>query len=119
MVVANVVDPSMSEGCHNSLQIAHSLLGEMLMRGNHVAGLYRNELTLLQRFLSKLESDSTQPASVSDPAAASLHDSMNLTATDGDANDWWSDDFMNADQLNAVADSLSLDGLEWLISGSL
>lgn len=117
-MVANVVDPSMSDGCHNALQIAYSLLGEMLVRGNHVAGLYRDELTLLQRFLGKLETDSTHPASFTDPAAASLHDPMNLTTTNGDANDWWSDDIMNADQLNAVADSLSLDGLEWLVSGS-
>ena len=88
------------------------------MRGNHVAGMYKDELTLLQRFLSKLETGSTHPASVPDPAAAGLDNSIYLTTLDGDANEWWSDDIMTADQLNAVADSLSLDGLEWLISGS-
>ena len=117
-VVANVVDPSMFDGCHGSLQIAYSLLGEMHVRGNHVAGLYRDELTLLQRFLSRLERDSTRPASFPDPAAASLDDSTGFTSTDADVNDWWSDNIMNADQLNAVADSISLDDLEWLISGS-
>ena len=108
----------MFDGCHGSLQIAYSLLGEMHVRGNHVADLYRDELTLLQRFLSRLESDSNRPASFPDPAAASLDDSTVFTSTDADANDWWSDNIMNADQLNAVADSISLDDLEWLISGS-
>ena len=78
----------MSDGCHSSLQIAHSLLEEMLGRGNHVAGMYKDELTLLQKFLSKLETDSTHPASVPDPAAADIEDSMNLTPSDWDANEW-------------------------------
>jgi len=108
----------MSNDRHDSVQIAYSVLGEMAVRGNHVARLYSDELSFLQSSLSKLETDSNHSERVSDLGAAGPSGFMIYDKVGETTNEWWSDDVMNGDQLNAVADLLSLDGLEWLTSGS-
>lgn len=117
-MVADVVDPSLLVGCQESRDIAHSVLDEMFSRGNLVAGSYKDELAILEQYLAKLDNDVTYPArAVYVPEVSS---SNTLSFTDEETiDDWLLENGISGEQLNEVADSLNLDGLEWLTSGSL
>lgn len=88
------------------------------MRGNLVASSYKDELLLLERSLEKLETDSTYPERLPNRGEGTTISPTVNTASDEAVNEWWFENVVSAEQLNAVADSLSLDGLEWLTSGS-
>lgn len=117
-MVADVVDPSLLVGCHESRDIAYSVLDEMFSRGNLVAGSCKDELAILEQYLAKLDSDVTYPARAIHVPEVGSSNAMSLTDEET-IDDWLFENGISGEQLNEVADSLNLDGLEWLTSGSL
>jgi hypothetical protein len=112
----------------SSLQTAYGVLDEMASRGNQIAAFRKAELEQLDMTLRRLESmpeqglehDSTLSRADMDPAA---WDAMTQTGSTQSQSDfmplqgWNFEDPISGQQLEAVADSLNLTGLDWLCTG--
>ncbi|KAM0716638.1 hypothetical protein Q7P37_008083 [Cladosporium fusiforme] len=123
MMVANAVDPSLLAGYSDSQQITYSVLDEMFSRGNLVAGLYRDDLNLLAQYLENLNSNATNRTTAAGSSEQGDHHRTFDFVTDSlsgeDLQLWDFDSALTGEQLIEVADSLNLDGLDWLTNGSL
>ena len=127
LLVTNIVDPSLLRKNESWLQKTHSILDEMVSRGNLVAGLRKAELQQLDETLTRLhttsttlvttthetvlqrfEGDVTGAESVQD--IGSSHSQMQFEPLQ----DWNSEEGLSGDQLIAVADSLDFSHLDWL-----
>lgn len=122
-MVANAVDPTLQTGRDESQQITNSILDEMFSRGNLVAGLYKDELALLAQYLEKLDAGTADQIDASGTSEQEGHHQtssvMNDSLSADDMQLWDFDSALTGEQLIEVADSLNLDGLEWLTNGSL
>ena len=126
-----MVDPSLLRRNELWLQKTHSVLDEMVSRGNLVAGLRKAELQQLEETLTRLHTTST--------SLVTGHDSI-LQHFEGDSagaesaqdvgsshsqmqfeplREWNSEERLSGDQLMAVADSLDFTHLDWLSAAPL
>ena len=103
------------------MQIGHAVLDEMGSRGNLIAAFRKAELEQLDMTLRMLES-SHNPGSAPDSTMSG--EQMGswdvMTQGSGHSHDfmplqgWTFEDALSGQQLEAVADSLNLNGLDWL-----
>ena len=142
-LVTNMVDPSLLRKNESWLQKTHSILDEMVSRGNLVAGLRKAELQQLDETLTRLHTTTSSTALV----ATTTHDAAVLQQQqrfEGDGGpptggaesvqdvgschsqmrfeplqDWNSEEGLSGDQLIAVADSLDFSHLDWLSAAPL
>ena len=134
-LVANMVDPSLLRKNESWLQKTHSILDEMVSRGNLVAGLRKAELQQLDETLTRLhttslsttlvgthdavlqrfEGDAAGAESVQDVGSSHSHSQMQFEPLQ----DWNSEEGLSGDQLIAVADSLDFSHLDWLSAAPL
>lgn len=123
IMVANAVDPSLLAGYSDSQEITYSVLDEMFSRGNLVAGLYRDDLNLLAQYLENLNSNSTNRMTAAGSSEqVDRHRTFDFVTDSLSGEDlqlWDFDSALTGEQLIEVADSLNLDGLDWLTNGSL
>ena len=126
-----MVDSSLLRKNESWLQKTHSILDEMVSRGNLVAGLRKAELQQLDETLTRLHTASTTLVTThnavlqrfeGDPAGAesvqdvgSSHSQMQFEPLQ----DWNSEEGLSGDQLIAVADSLDFSHLDWLSAAPL
>jgi len=136
LVIAPTVDISLQESQAPCLEIAYGILDEMAFRGNLQAGARKSEVLQLQQILNQLPSSfATREAirqsiaSQLEPVSSSLD---SLTEADqrlqvNSRQTQYNPDFMDdsmwqngftADQLMMVADSLDLEGIDWMTMGS-
>lgn len=113
------------------MQTTHSILDEMVSRGNLVAGLHKTELQQLDETLTKLHTASTSLVTAHDSLiqgfggdpmggesvrdVGSSHSQMQFEPL----HDWNSEEGLSGDQLIAVADSLDFTNLDWLSAAPL
>ena len=125
------MDPSLLRKNESWLQKTHSILDEMVSRGNLIAGLRKAELQQLDETLTRLHTTST--ASVSTHDAVSRRFEGDAVGAEGAQDvgssqsqmrfeplqDWNSEEGLSGDQLIAVADSLDFAHLDWLSAAPL
>ena len=141
-----MVDPSLLRKHESWLQKTHSILDEMVSRGNLVAGLRKAELQQLDETLTRLHTTtSTALVTTSTHDAAVLQQQQQQQSFEGDQapktgggaervqdigsspsqmqfeplQDWNSEEGLSGDQLIAVADSLDFSHLDWLSAAPL
>ncbi|KAJ4357246.1 uncharacterized protein N0V89_001821 [Didymosphaeria variabile] len=129
LLIASVVDPSLVHDTASSLKITFDVLNDMSAVGNSVATSRRAELERLKHTLKALENMGQQaPIHTSPPAAASdeplamatMNPNHPGTVRSGysdieymSAHSWDMEDVLNSAQLEAVAESMNLNGLDW------
>lgn len=122
-MVAHAIDPTLMRGYQDSQHITNAILDEMFSRGNLVAGLYKEELALLAEYLEKLTTSNSQRAVAASSSEQGDHHRASSFVTESLSGEnmqlWDFDNALTGEQLLEVADSLNLDGLEWLTNGSL
>ena len=130
-LVTNIVDPSLLRKNESWLQKTHSILDEMVSRGNLVAGLRKAELQQLDDTLTRLHTTSTTSVSTHDavsrrfegePAGAEGVQDVGSSRSQmrfEPLQDWNSEEGLSGDQLIAVADSLDFSHLDWLSAAPL
>ena len=146
-LVTNMVDPSLLRRNESWLQKTHSILDEMVSRGNLVAGLRKAELQQLDETLTRLHTTTTSSTAL--VTTTSTHDANVLQQQqqqpfEGDGppaaggaesvqdvgscqsqmqfeplQDWNSEEGLSGDQLIAVADWLDFSHLDWLSAAPL
>lgn len=128
-MIAPVVDPSLVRDTEQSLKITFDVLDDMSAVGNSVATARRAELEQLKHTLKALENTGQQaPAQVSPPTIASEDTSTtqlidsNHPGTAGSGysdleymsgHSWDMEDVLDSAQLEAVAESMNFNGLDW------
>lgn len=140
LAVAATVDPSLVKNCQGRHNTACKILDEMVNCGNLIAELQRHELDELDTNLRQLQElaaaavVSTAQSHVVQSTPESTA-SYNMTSTDGltvgntqvlpDFDfgnllcEWNSEDGLNSQQLNEVADALDFGQLNWPVMGDL
>jgi hypothetical protein len=134
LLIAPVLDPSLLRDYDSSLQTAFDVLNEMAIVGNSVAAHRKGELEQLRETLKALESVHTntrvpnQLALNDDPDAFSLQAfDSNQPGTIGSvhseveymsANSFDMEDVLSSEQLEAVANAMNLNGLDWTWAAS-
>jgi hypothetical protein len=126
LLIARFVDPSLFKGPgtdHDaSSQIANSVLDDMSARGNLVAGWRRAELeqismTIQQLQTSHFESSPEANRSTSEQVGWDTITLPGSTTSQNDflpLQDWTFEDVLSSEQLEAVANSLDSNNMDWL-----
>lgn len=123
--MCSAIDSSLLEGHEPWFEVAYSILDEMASHGNMIAAFRKRELQKLASVLSHLPPPHTVSQSQTQPGlehmqlggngqnAPRLPSAANIDYAlfDGSV---WPDDLMNAEQLMTLADSLDLDGVDWM-----
>lgn len=138
LLVACTVDPSLVRDKNPRLETAHTLLGEMVCRGNMIAEYNKRELELLDSNLKKLQAineanlAAQQPSQNETPNSVNLlplesmtsHSGIteplqdNLYNIDTILSEWNSEDGLSGEHLLAMADSLDFGQLNWMDMGT-
>ncbi|RDW76925.1 hypothetical protein BP6252_04978 [Coleophoma cylindrospora] len=139
IILAPAVDPLLSENPQQSLRVAYNALDEMAFRGNIIAATRKSELHLLEDLLSRIPFSAVAPSGTENDASKSHaqgkaqaehnqieggFNSLDMNGlvhnvvpvpTDPEilASEYWSHE-LGSEQLLALADSLELDGIDWM-----
>lgn len=118
--MSTAIDPSLLEGHEPWSEKAYSILDEMASRGNMIAVFRKRELQKLASVLSHLPPPKTanqvQVEQIQSNNAVPFNENqMGASGMDYQPFDgtFWPDE-LTAEQLMLVADSLDLDGLDWM-----
>jgi hypothetical protein len=134
LLIARVVDPSLFKDHDGSLQTAFDVLNEMAAVGNSVAACRKGELEQLRETLKALESldPSLQvPTQMSpndgdeafalqpfDPNQPGTIGSMHSEVEYMSAHSFDMEEVLSSEQLEAVANAMNLNGLDWTWAAS-
>lgn len=134
LLIAPVVDPSLFRDNDGSLQTAFDVLNEMAAVGNSVAACRKGELEQLRETLKALESISpssqvpTQPSPNGGNEAFALQPfdqnqsgiigSMHSEVEYISAHSFDMEEVLSSEQLEAVANAMNLNGLDWTWAAS-
>jgi len=121
LTMCTAIDASLLEGHASWSEVAYSILDEMISCGNTIALLRKKELQKLASILSTLPPPGTpsqlqpysNPWAHGGPLTSSNREAM-AGGVDSmlDTSQW--QDELSAAQLMLIADSLDLDGLDWM-----
>ena len=121
LLITNAIDPSLLRGADHLTDQIYQTLGEMASRGNLVADARRSELQQLEFTLSKLaqrtsnqEPTQTTPyddATMDHEVSRSQHSGDSMI--DSDEFQRWTSDGISGEQLEALANSLDFQGVDW------
>lgn len=134
LLIAPVIDPSLFKNNEGSLQIAFDVLNEMASVGNSVAAYRKEELAQLRDTLNMLESmGSSQPMTtkisphdgndafalqpfeeVGPGSLGSMQSEVEYMST----HSFDMEDVLSSEQLEAVANAMNLNGLDWTWAAS-
>ena len=126
-----MVDPWLLRRNEPWLQKTHSILDEMVSRGNLIAGLRKSELQQLDETLTRLHTTSRSSATTYDSTMQGSRVNSTERETFRDVGsdrsqtqfeplrDWNSEEGLSGDKLIAVADSLHFTDLDWLSAAPL
>lgn len=125
LLIAGFVDPSLFQDDDSSLRTAHLVLDDMALQGNQIAACRKAELKHIDMAMRKLET--IVPLDRADASALDRPDGEQATwdavtqagsvlsrSTFTPLQSWTFEDALNGQQLETVADALSLDGVDWL-----
>jgi proline utilization trans-activator len=123
LIMSTAIDTTLLEDHEPWSDVAHSILDEMISRGNMVAAFRKKELQKLADLLAQLApiqttsrtSEHNRPHDLQGEAVLNANDpNESSNPTDGAFNDGaWPED-LTAEQLTMLADSLNLDGMDWV-----
>ncbi|RMD41182.1 hypothetical protein DV735_g3961, partial [Chaetothyriales sp. CBS 134920] len=129
LIMSTAIDPSLLEGHEAWSKVAYSIFDEMASRGNAIAQLRKTELKKLSSVLDHLPPPKTTDAIQTESGQyagnvvgavdtqASAISTSNLSYQPFDNGLWPSDP--TGEQLMIIADSLNLDGLDWMTTTTL
>ena len=134
LLIAPIVDPSLFRDNDGSLQTAFDVLNEMAAVGNSVAACRKGELEQLRETLKALESigpspqvptqlspdDSNEAFALQpfDPNQPVTIGSMQSEVEYKSTHSFDMEDVLNSEQLEAVANAMDLNGLDWTWAAS-
>lgn len=110
------------------LEMAYSILDELMIQGHVQAAARKTELQQLQQMLGRLRTREVNSLEHRDAGDGVQHQDLSIPDLDGtEGIDMYNFDFVDqaicrtaftADQLMAVADGLDLDGIDWMTAAS-
>ena len=138
LLLAPVVDQALMGGNFPWLQIVYAILDELISQGHLQASARKIELQQLQNVFSQMSHSTAigeQTATIQQLGSRQQNNELNTDATTavglndpiGESNNQFDFGFIDdafwrtgytADQLMNVADTLDLDGIEWMTTGS-
>ena len=126
LIMCGAIDASLLENHEPWSQVAYSIFDEMASRGNTIAKLRKGELQKLANALESLpppkspEQLQTEAYQKTGPVSAiNLQSRVTLSAVVSNENfqpfdtGYWPDE-TTAEQLMLIADSLDMDGFDWM-----
>jgi hypothetical protein len=128
LLIVRIVDPSICATEDSPLLVAHAILVDMEVKGNMLAACRESELEHLDATLQQLATTQLETPT-SDPAPREVDDSLcapnvsislgekhsiDLVASELSTSATWNiDEVFDSQQLEAVANALDLDGMNW------
>lgn len=124
LLIIPVVDPSLAKDTESAIKVAYDVFGEMAAVGNSVAVCRKAELEQLEKTLRALEAIPATESATSalsdggDPYETQTVDTnpASLTQPDVELLSTFSfdvEEVLTAQQLEAVADSMTMNGMDW------
>lgn len=124
LLIIPVVDPSLAKDTESSIKVAYDVFNEMAAVGNSIAACRKAELEQLEKTLRALEAipaaESVNGATSDggEPYGARTLETNQSSLTQPDTEHMSTFSFdveevLTAQQLEAVADSMNMNGLDW------
>jgi proline utilization trans-activator len=117
LLVIGIIDPSLLKDKDPFLQPAYTILDEMTASGNLVAEFRRNELQQLDHNLARFALATSHPSFPDNHGIGISQDEraeFDIATQISSVESWVPEDGLSGEQLEALADSLNFNNLDWL-----